>query len=748
MTGMRQLVLHPKLPGMAWRAGLGRLSWKCCPLFSTSASSATTTTGGTTSGSNQQTPTTPTEDDLPTHYSDLNLHSWVRVSGKKTRPLAPIQARVWGPARQGRDIFIVAPPAATTTLAYLLPPLQKLSHFAYSNRRRKKRFMHIPMLIIQPSQALVKQTVEEIRTYVEPGAFHVQALFQNHFINRSAAKKRNTILVSTPRFLVNLLENTHFPIHDANDTDKIERLKGITLGDLLRKQLRYLVVNGEDGFLKYSVDHLETLLSRLPPNRQTFVLAIRDSYRTQGMMSMCVRQPVITIKEGEGAKVTSSNNQQTGAATSDDSKTFQSNQAAVVKTEEANNARTVTSETAKATTVDNQQTSTVTASDSNILSSGEEPEIKTEESHDASTATNDDDDAKVTSPNESYVRVPTNVIVWSLVHLVTHLQRLPGSKVAVVFPTTGQTQFFGSLMSKRLGIHVCMSGPGTSDTDALEFFARTPGSVFVTKDSGVDFARATDVIHVGVPSNLDQHQRRLPKGANSILILTPPELPFVEHDLANREITVHQELQDLVDQQDLPDWLESSRLELVQLVRNDDELKKEMEEMHKILLGSAAQKPTWWKSPLDQNEEGVQTTWQDFVVDLANEYARQVGLWEVPSLSRDDARGLGLEDHLEWIVRERWEVGRTFEVGSPLNNEDDGAAWSGNLEPPSKSMYQKERDKLRDVHRRENDNEDGNDNHDGDAWSEDSLERPRKSSYEDEIAPMRGLWDDDSDGEY
>jgi hypothetical protein len=133
--------------------------------------------------------------------------------------------------------------------------------------------------------------------------------------------------------------------------------------------------------------------------------------------------------------------------------------------------------------------------------------------------------------------------------------------------------------------------------------------------------------------------------------------------------------------------LREARLNLMYRMKTGEwpELADLVQQMYEALLGYYSSQLRRYVSP-----EGSDIFWQDQVVDAALEYCQQAGLAETPFLSREKALQFDLGDNARVVPRERWQSGRTFNVGTTSAVADD-TAWPEYSRRPRKKSRKEER---------------------------------------------------------
>jgi ATP-dependent RNA helicase MSS116 len=614
---------------------------------------------------------------LPRYFDDLKLHAALQAalekgtthSQKPYHELTPIQAQMWHPALQGDDVVAIAPTGTGKTLAFLLPTLQRLlvemesssSEFITTvtvtateeneninnNDSLSTADNLLPVvLVIAPTRELAQQSAATARQLLGKDsavAWHggiskkrdihqlQNMLLQQH---RRPNQGMPFVLVTTPGRLLDHIEATKSLIIDDYNKEENEEnllfdrynLQEMSVRQFILQTTRTLVLDEMDTLLNMGFRNpIRRILGYLPVERQTILVSATTSSDIESMMRKCVRSDSNHVVTIDCLKQTHNGNA-----------------------------------------------------------------IDTD-SHDHS------------SIPQSYVILPTNEIVWRIVQIIVYLGRSSHCKAVVFFPTTAQVRFFALLVQHGLGIgHVIeMHGQlsqGRRSVVSDRFRALSKGVLLTTDVSarGMDYPNVTHVVQVGVPSNVETYVHRLGRTGRAggeqpgqgILLLTAAERPFLDQDLADKNVVLHNTWQGMVERRIFPD-LENVRLQLVHRVKtgNWPELVDLVQQMYEALLGYYSSQLRRYSSSLQKND----TSWQDQVVDAAIEYCQQAGLVEAPSLSRSTAAQLGLEDNPRVVLRERWESGRTFDVGVPSKVEDDPLMWPKDLKRPRRRSQQRDR---------------------------------------------------------
>jgi ATP-dependent RNA helicase MSS116 len=273
---------------------------------------------------------------------------------------------------------------------------------------------------------------------------------------------------------------------------------------------------------------------------------------------------------------------------------------------------------------------------------------------------------------QSFVVLPLDKVVWGVVQVLLHLMMNPQNKILVFFPTTAQVRFYSRLLTEGLGRSVlelhAQLGPGRRRVVSEGFRRARRRAVLLTTDlsaRGMDYPHVTHVVQVGAPSHRAAYIHRLGRTGRAgrpgqgLLLLTPLELPVLAADLEGLGVEPHVRLQALSDTPDLTPALELDRMRVTSRLRRGEwpELQENGHAVYEALLGYYASRLRQW------SKRGGNRDWKDGLVEWSTEFCRQVGMNEMPALSRRLARQLDLMDHPGVVVRDRWESGRTFDVG-------------------------------------------------------------------------------------
>lgn len=289
-----------------------------------------------------------------------------------------------------------------------------------------------------------------------------------------------------------------------------------------------------------------------------------------------------------------------------------------------------------------------------------------------------------TQTQQSHVLLSMDQVVWSIVRVIQYLAaHNPRHKILVFFPTTAQVTFFARLLQHGLGMPVLeMHGQlsqGRRSVVSDRFRHARGKAVLLTTDvsaRGVDYPNVSHVVQVGAAPNQETYLHRLGRTGRAgrqgegILLLTQPEVPFLHRDLEGWKIQPNERLQHMLHRS--PDRrTEENRMRLTKELRDGDwpELEESIKQVYIALLGYYASRIRNWSS---------EEAWKDELVVLATEYCRQVGLNEMPPLPSRLAEQLDLAEHPGVVIRERWDIGRTFNVG--LRQEESLSSeniWSG-----------------------------------------------------------------------
>lgn len=284
---------------------------------------------------------------------------------------------------------------------------------------------------------------------------------------------------------------------------------------------------------------------------------------------------------------------------------------------------------------------------------------------------------------QSYVVIPTEQVVWRTLQIVLKgLHR--GHKLLVFFPTTAQVVLMAQLLQHGLGkgsvwaMHAQLS-PGRRAVVSDRFRHARRKAVLLTTDvsaRGMDYPHVTHVVQVGVAPNRETYVHRVGRTGRAgrpgrgLVVLTPPEVAFVQQDLSEIPITVDADWQDVL-HRPLDRQLEDDCRQLTTRVRDGQwpELEQSAQEVYESLLGYYTSRIRRWSAKGDQQ-------WQDDVIALATDYCRQTGLNQAPHVTRRLAEQLGLANHPGLVVRDRWASGRTFDVGSIGQSENTESIWT------------------------------------------------------------------------
>jgi len=284
-----------------------------------------------------------------------------------------------------------------------------------------------------------------------------------------------------------------------------------------------------------------------------------------------------------------------------------------------------------------------------------------------------DDEDPTTHTNssirQSYVVLPLSRLVSGVVQLLLELMKHPDHKILVFFPTTSQVSYFAGLLNTGLGRQVLELHSKLSQHErnsASDRFRYAKRGVMFTSDvsaRGVDYPDVTHVLQVGVASDRESYIHRLGrtgragKKGKGVLVLMDAEKEFLKRDLRGLHLGPNQRLQRMFDRP-LSAQLESELMRISYEMRNGDneQLRIDAEAVYRGLIG-------YYYSKL--RALGQYST--DTLLDIANAFASQAGLRELPIVSEKMAKQYGLLRHPRINVNSRWSVGRNFDVGRRQN---------------------------------------------------------------------------------
>jgi ATP-dependent RNA helicase MSS116, mitochondrial len=279
---------------------------------------------------------------------------------------------------------------------------------------------------------------------------------------------------------------------------------------------------------------------------------------------------------------------------------------------------------------------------------------------------------------QSHIVLPTDRLVTGIVQVLEHLANEPNLKVMVFFPTTAQVSFFAQLFNRGIGtqvlsIHAKMrQSVRTNTSDQFRHAKR--GFLFTTDVSarGVDYPDVTHVIQVGVASDRESYIHRLGrtgrsgKNGKGLVMLTEHELPFVSRELKGLAVPVHSDMQALV-RGSLSPKIEEDMMRIAHKIRQG--AGKAHEETAKLAYASML-----GFYSLRLKTLGGKSV--DPLVAMANGFAVQAGLHEVPELTEAQAERFGIKYHPQVNICKRWPVGGIFDVGN--SSVRNNRRWSPN----------------------------------------------------------------------
>jgi len=259
---------------------------------------------------------------------------------------------------------------------------------------------------------------------------------------------------------------------------------------------------------------------------------------------------------------------------------------------------------------------------------------------------NDAEDDSHTSSDieQSHVIVPTmDRYVSSVVEIVRlAIDQDPDAKIVTFFPTARQVAFFAEFFNEGLKIPVIELHSKKSQSyrnRASEQFRSASSAILFTSDvsaRGVDYPGVTQVIQFGMPDTREQYIHRLGRTGRAgttgkgWLVLGPFESIFLQ-ELKGLPIQRNDELSDL-----LNDPIEFETEELVSKatgrIRNSKKNQSSAKSAYQAFLGFYLGKM-----------KRIRMRSKDELVHVANEFSAQMGLPEVPTLTKQLIGKMGLK---------------------------------------------------------------------------------------------------------
>jgi ATP-dependent RNA helicase MSS116 len=293
--------------------------------------------------------------------------------------------------------------------------------------------------------------------------------------------------------------------------------------------------------------------------------------------------------------------------------------------------------------------------------------------------------------DQTYAVLPTHRMVSGVVELILHLLKPAGNsktrqdrnKVLVFFPTTSQVIFYSCLLNHHLGrraIEMHSEMPQERRGAASDAFRSAQfGGVMLTSDvsaRGVDYPGVTHVVQVGAPRGRETYLHRLGRTGRAgrrgkgVLLVMEPERHCLDRDLSGLSIRQDERLQGLLDRPP-PGRLRSDLLQVSHDIRTGqaEELVKHAEACYRSLL-------SYYYSRLAGSKRNDPAR-IDAAVDLANSFAYQSGLPDLPTLPVKLATQYGLLNHPRLNIDQRWALGTRFDVGARIS-PSAGDAGGGN----------------------------------------------------------------------
>ena len=246
--------------------------------------------------------------------------------------------------------------------------------------------------------------------------------------------------------------------------------------------------------------------------------------------------------------------------------------------------------------------------------------------------------------NESHIIIPSMDRFVSSVVEIVHLaiKEHPDAKIVAFFPTARMVAYFSELFNEGLQIPVIELHSKKSQgyrNKASETFRSASSAILFTSDvsaRGVDYPGVSQVLQFGMPDSREQYIHRLGRtgraGAEGKgwLVLAPFERQFL-HELKGLDIPTNQQLASLLaDPMDKD--VHSMFAAATDRIRSSKKRQASAKGAYQAFLGAYLGKMKLLRM---RNKEDL--------VALANEFAFQMGLPEVPSLGSRMVGKMGLK---------------------------------------------------------------------------------------------------------
>ena len=180
---------------------------------------------------------------------------------------------------------------------------------------------------------------------------------------------------------------------------------------------------------------------------------------------------------------------------------------------------------------------------------------------------------------------------------------------------------------------------------------------------GVDYPDITGVIQFGLPESRDQYIHRLGrtgragKEGKGILVLAPFEKKFVSESLGGLDVPANGEITQLLNAP-LDEEMEHDVSRVLNRIRSGDAiLTLSAQQAYQAFIG-------YYRGHLKKTS--LKSAEQ--LVDVANEYARHMGLKEVPGITKKAARNMGIINLPNIRIAENDEFTQKKQGGRSNNN--------------------------------------------------------------------------------
>lgn len=247
---------------------------------------------------------------------------------------------------------------------------------------------------------------------------------------------------------------------------------------------------------------------------------------------------------------------------------------------------------------------------------------------------------------QTHVISPPDRIMQSVMEIVLHAMKERDHKIIVFFPTSNMVKFYSELFNKCLNIRVIEMHSKKSQNyrtrSSNDFRKRRSGVMFTSDVSarGVDYPDVSHVIQYGLADSTETYVHRLGrtgragKMGKGWLVLSPMEEPFLDELSAVADVDEDAELSELLNNpvpDDVQDMLEHA------LSRVDDGSDGELTDSARMAYKSMIGFHKSHVHRLHGNRDALPK-----LMELANSFAEQSGLQNIPYFTEHMAKKLGL----------------------------------------------------------------------------------------------------------